>query len=552
MMRYTDKKNAQLVIQACLDYQIEHVVISPGSRNAPLIIGFDAFESIKKYSIVDERSAAFFALGMARQTRKPVALVCSSGSALLNYYPAIAEAYYSRIPLLILSADRPQKLLDIGDGQTIRQKNVFANHILFSTEITENNPENQVELLRQAMDALVRQSAPVHINIPFDEPLYQMTDISVFSGVIKKREEPKDSLLDEVPIPVEQLQIFADKWNQSKRKMLIVGVYEPDAMLQTQLQHIAQDPSVIVLVENTSNVRHPYFIESIDQLVFSFSDAVFQTYKPEIVLTLGGMVVSKKIKRLLRHGDAWVKMDTYHSLTHHFTISSGLFFSQFFFLTRIKESDYRQKWLDLQRKRKAKHDVFIEKLPFSDLKVYATISRYISDNLNVHFANSTAIRYAQLFSWKKEQAISCNRGTSGIDGSVSTAVGMAVVSRKPVLLITGDLSFFYDSNALWNPYVPVDFRIVLVNNGGGGIFRFIPGPDTTASLAYFETSHGLRAENLCKMHDIHYENARDIREVKEKLSHFFEVSKRPKLLEIFTDKAQSATLLKAYFEFLKE
>ncbi len=557
-MIHSEKISAQQVVSACLSYRVKRVVISPGSRNAPLIIEFNAYDSIQKYSIVDERSAAFFALGMAQKTQEPVALVCSSGSALLNYYPAIAEAYYSSIPLVVISADRPKELIDIGDGQTIRQEYVYQNHIHYSANLSIADLDENYRKLKDLFSVIHKNKGPVHINVPFDEPLYNTVNSTSVDTDNWTLPTLKNSLLDEVPLEVDALQKYAEIWNKATRKMVLLGVSQPDAMLQTQLEHLIKDPSVIVLTENTSNVQHPQFINRIDQVIFPFTDAVFEAYKPDVLLTFGSMVVSKKIKQLLRknqpkehwHIDAVRAMDTYHCLTKHFEISPTLFFSQFFFLSQPVQSSYQKKWLELKALRIARHDYFMTQAPFTDLKVFYWIHQYIPDVIHIQFSNSSTIRYAQLSNWNKSLKIACNRGTSGIDGSVSTAIGAASVSKTPTLLVTGDLSFFYDSNALWNAYMPAHFRIILINNGGGGIFSFLPGPGTTDYLNFFDTPHHLKAENLCAMHQVNYYNAKNEMDFKTQLNHFFEPSSRPKLLEVCTSKHESAQILKAYFKNL--
>ena len=169
-MKFSNKILSQTLVQLCLDKGIEHIVISPGSRNAPLTIGFGENPVFKCFSIVDERCAAFFALGMAQQLQKPVAVVCTSGSALLNYYPAVAEAFYSDIPLVVISADRPANYIDIGDGQTIRQENVFENHILYNANCIEGEDfqiKNETEI-NIALNTAIELNGPVHINIPFN------------------------------------------------------------------------------------------------------------------------------------------------------------------------------------------------------------------------------------------------------------------------------------------------------------------------------------------------------------------------------------------------
>lgn len=545
---------AQTIIASCVANDIEHVVISPGSRNAPLTIGFTNHTKFKTYSIVDERCAAFFALGIAQQLQKPVVLVCTSGSALLNYYPAIAEAFYSNIPLIIISADRPAHLIDIGDGQTIRQENVFENHILEAISLDENlDFEGSIkEMIDETIKISKLQKGPVHINVPFDEPLYETTNkILVF------KEEICD--LEEEPLNVDDLDKFATIWNNSKRKMVLVGADYPNDLLQIQLAHLTKDPSVLVLIENTANVWHPKFINSIDKLIFPLEDEELTHFQPDILLTLGGMIVSKKIKQHLRkfkpayhwHVDAKRAFDTFHCLNHHFTITPQLFFSQFFFLTKPLESDYQEFWLHKKEGRLKRHHKFIANCEFSDLKVFDAVLKSIPNNLQLQISNSSVIRYTQLFDINKSLSVFCNRGTSGIDGSTSTAIGAATVANNDTVFITGDISFFYDSNALWNSYIPNNFRIILVNNGGGGIFRFIPGPQNSNALDYFETPHNLTAEHLCKMYNFEYVTAINEKELTKELSNFYKESNTPKLLEIVTPREENDKILKAYFNNLK-
>jgi 2-succinyl-5-enolpyruvyl-6-hydroxy-3-cyclohexene-1-carboxylate synthase len=545
---------AQTIIASCVANNIEHVVISPGSRNAPLTIGFTNHLNIKTYSVVDERCAAFYALGMAQQLQKPVAIVCTSGSALLNYYPAIAEAFYSNIPLVVISADRPAHLIDIGDGQTIRQENVFENHILEAISLVENlNIEGSIkEMIDETLKISFLQKGPVHINAPFDEPLYEITDkMLVF--------EKETIVFEEEPLNVDELEKFAKDWNNSERKMVLVGEHFPNELLQIQLEHLTKDPSVLVLIENTANVSHPKFINSIDKLIFPLEDDELEHFQPDILLSLGGLIVSKKIKQHLRkfkpkqhwHVDSKRAFNTFHCLNHHFEITPQLFFSQFFFLTKSLKSNYQEFWLNKKEVRLKKHNEFITDCKFSDLKVFDVILKAIPNNSRLQISNSSVIRYTQLFDINKTLNIFCNRGTSGIDGSTSTAIGAASVAKENTLFITGDISFFYDSNALWNNYISKDFRIILINNGGGGIFRFIPGPQNSNALDYFETQHNLTAEHLCKMYNFEYLTANNKNDLNKGLSDFYLESDSPKLLEIFTPREENDIILKAYFNNLK-
>lgn len=550
---YPKKELAQIVISACHQFQVDTVVISPGSRNAPLTVGFSNHPEIKTMSIVDERCAAFFALGIAQQLQKPVAIVCTSGSALLNYYPAIAEAYYSQIPLVVISADRPKHLIDIGDGQTIRQENVFKNHILYSANLIDSPEtlESNSELLLKALNACVDNKGPVHINVPFDEPLYETVDelkdfkLPIVVSNTVENSQNKNAELSKI-------------WNSSTKKMILVGTNYADSRLQLLLNQLEEDSSVIILTETTSNIASEKTINSIDQLIFPLTEMQLEEFKPEVLLTFGGMIVSKKIKQFLRghkpvhhwHVDVQKNIDTFHCLSEYIQKQPVDFLPSLLDSSFI-ESNYQQKWLTEKEKRKKKHEEYLEKVKFSDLKVFEEVLKGIPSHVNLQLSNSSIIRYAQLFDVDNTLNVFCNRGTSGIDGSTSTAIGAAFAKENQTVFITGDLSFFYDSNALWNSYIPTNFRIIIINNAGGGIFRFIPGPKTTNALAYFETPHQLTAEHLCKMFNFEYQCALDEDNLKNKLIDFYSVSERPKILEVFTDKEINEKVLKEYFNFLK-
>ena len=455
-MIYPKKELAQLVIEYCATYEVAHVVISPGSRNAPLTIGFTNHPKVKTYSIVDERCAAFFALGIAQQTQKPVALVCTSGSALLNYYPAVAEAFYSDIPLIVISADRPKHLIDIGDGQAIRQENVFKNHSLYNANLIEGEPykDENTKQIATAIQVAILKKGPVHINVPFDEPLYETTD--------KLSIENKGLTIDTIKKEqVSNFEEYAALWNNSKKKLVIVGAHYPNGKLQNQLSELVKDESVLVFTETTSNVYHPAFINSIDKLIFPLTDNDFKRLQPDVLLTLGGMIVSKKIKQLLRkhqpkhhwHVDSKNAPDTYHSLSHHFKIKDTKFFEEFLKLTTPVKSDYQENVTILKQQRKEKHSQFLLDIEFSDFKVFDIVLDSLPDNSHLQLGNSSIIRYSQLFDINNSLTVFCNRGTSGIDGSTSTAIGAAITVNSQTIFITGDVSFFYDSNALWNNYI---------------------------------------------------------------------------------------------------
>jgi 2-succinyl-5-enolpyruvyl-6-hydroxy-3-cyclohexene-1-carboxylate synthase len=227
-----------------------------------------------------------------------------------------------------------------------------------------------------------------------------------------------------------------------------------------------------------------------------------------------------------------------------------LFFSQFFFLTKHRPSSYQAQWVAVKKQRKIRHRDFIEKVDYADILVFDKVLKRIPKHSNLQLANSSVIRYSQLFDLDATLKVFCNRGTSGIDGSTSTAIGAACTQQERTVFITGDISFFYDSNALWNKYIPKNFRIVLINNGGGGIFRFIPGPKASDALDFFETTHNLNASELCKMFGFAYASVHHEEALNEELKTFYKESDKPKLLEIFTPTERNDVFLKAYFNAL--
>lgn len=542
---------AQSIIELCRAKGVTDIIISPGSRNAPLTIGFANNPNFTCYSIADERCAAFFATGMAQQLKKPVAVVCTSGSALLNYYPAVAEAFYSQIPLIVISADRPHDKIDIGDGQTIRQENVYANHILYNANLLEDVSEENDRLINEAINTAVLQKGPVHINAPFEEPLYEtVTELSVQPQVLYT--------IEKLPVP-EDLTPFVNKWNSVKKKLVLVGVNDPNTIDAAIIEHLANDPSVVVMTETTSNLHHRTFLKSIDTIITPFTPEDFEVYRPEILLTFGGMVVSKRVKAWLRkykpaehwHIDPLRAYDTFDALTKHFEVDANTFLKEFMSRTKQAESNYNEMAQDLNALRKVKHDEYLAKIPFTDFKAFEIILPTLKDNSQLQISNSSAIRYIQLLDVKDSIEVFCNRGTSGIDGSSSTAVGAAVASGKETVLITGDISFLYDSNALWNNYIPKDFKIIIINNGGGGIFRILPGHNETPVFnTYFETSHHLTAEHLAKMYGLVYQKAYDEVGLKTELKTFMQNGDQPKILEVFTPMLENDKVLLQYFKEL--
>ncbi|WMI67526.1 2-succinyl-5-enolpyruvyl-6-hydroxy-3-cyclohexene-1-carboxylic-acid synthase [Mangrovimonas sp. YM274] len=586
-MKYSAIPLAQTVVALCKAKNIKHIVISPGSRNAPLTIGFSNDEFFTCYSVVDERCASFFAMGIAQSNQEPVAVVCTSGSALLNYYPAVAEAFYSDIPLVVLSADRPKYLVGIGDGQTINQENVFKNHILYSANLKQDldvkakpfdddepaiiksiehklerflglkqelQEENEHEI-NKAINIALTKKGPVHINIPFDEPLYGVVDtLSVSAKVIKP--EVKSKKIDAL-----DLKLCLEDWSNASKKMILVGVNGPNALEAKWIEELANDNSVLVFTETTSNLHHKEFFPSIDKMIAPLNDEEFQDLQPDILVTFGGLIVSKKIKAFLRkyrpkqhwHVDEKKANDTFFCLEKHIKVTPNQFFESLLpKLTHIKKSNYKQVWKAVKTHRREKHSDYLNEIPFCDFKVFSKLLKSIPDHTNLQIGNSSAIRYAQLFKGNPTVAVYCNRGTSGIDGSTSTAIGFAHANQAQTTFVTGDLSFFYDSNALWNAHIPKSFRIVVINNYGGGIFRILPGDKNTENFdTYFETKHHLTAKHLCAMYGLAYQTADDEEGLSVALEDFYNNSEQPKLLEIFTPSRVNDEVLLNYFKFIR-
>ncbi|MEQ8220459.1 MAG: 2-succinyl-5-enolpyruvyl-6-hydroxy-3-cyclohexene-1-carboxylic-acid synthase [Arenibacter sp.] len=584
-MKYSNIPTAQSLVHHCKARNIKNIIISPGSRNAPLTISFSEDPFFKCYSIVDERCAAFFALGIAQQLNQPTVILCTSGSALLNYYPAIAEAFYSDIPIIVISADRPSYKVDIGDGQTIRQENVFENHIGYSANlkqdvshathkvrkydpnllINDDNIEQSQTLVQKYNDKAINQAlniaftdnTPVHINVPFEEPLYETVEESSLLTQIKL-------LKDEGENGQEEWQDHIDSWQNASRKMVLVGVNPPNEIEQIYLEILANDPTVVVMTECTSNLFHPNFFPNIDSIIAPIEksanrDELFKMLRPEIVLTFGGLIVSKKIKAFLRdypplkhwHVNPKKAYNTFFCLTRHFKMSPNELFKNLLADTSNQESNYYDYWAKRKVHYKFRREQYLLEIPFSDMWVFHKALESIPNNYQLQLSNSSTVRYAQLFDLEPSIRVFCNRGTSGIDGSTSTAIGASIYDTNPTLLLTGDLSFLYDSNGLWNNYIKPNFRIIVINNGGGGIFRILPGKEETDNFnTFFETTHELKIQSLADMYNFEFESVSKKIDLIKALENFYKKSEKARILEIKTPRILNNNILLSYFDFI--
>lgn len=564
-MRSSAKLEVQLVVDACLKGGITHIVLSPGSRNAPLSIAFDEHPGFTTFVVPDERAAAFYALGMAQQLQRPVAITCTSGSAPLNYFPAIAEAYYQCIPLVVLTADRPKEWVDQGDGQTIVQENVFGSHVLSAVQLnTIHTDQHRWLFERQCAETIQRangkRQGPVHLNIPFNEPLYQTTEEpATIRQWIRLAE-------GETILTRDEAQFVTEQWNRAQRRMIIVGQMPRNPRLQKALAELANDPSVAILVEHTSNLQDNRFVHCIDRSLNRIQPEAVADYSPDLIIMLGGAIVSKRIKTFLRASDGvqtirvgndFPFMDTFQSLIFTTAVDPSVFIALLHDATgeTVRASRFGAAWKQLDLQSGMEHEDYLKSVPFSDLKAMEIVLDVVPENAQLHIGNSSIIRYALLFDPVKSIRYWCNRGTSGIDGSSSTACGAALMEPQNWhVLVSGDMSFFYDSNAFWTNHQPANLRIFVLNNGGGDIFNIIPGPDSTPQKdRYFVAKQAFSAEHICRAYGVDYFTADSVESIEQQMGAFFthEENGAPKLMEIQTAGIENSAILKRYFEETK-
>ncbi|HRH68089.1 MAG TPA: 2-succinyl-5-enolpyruvyl-6-hydroxy-3-cyclohexene-1-carboxylic-acid synthase [Flavobacteriales bacterium] len=558
-MTTTDHFAAAELARLCAAKGVMYAVISPGSRSAPLVIAFNRQEGITCLQVIDERSAAFFALGMAQQLHAPVALICTSGSAVLNYGPGIAEAFYQRIPLLVITADRPEEWVDQGEGQAIRQQGVLALHMKRSVQLPRITSDELARwhcgrLINEAIDStLLPVPGPVHVNVPFAEPLYGTAE-----GTMTSR--PIAQVMTEAFVLPDHARWLIGQLSACKKVMVLAGQGIWSEGLRKQLVQLAALPQVTIHTEATSNLDETAFITTIDRVIEAVNDRNEKDLRPDLLITFGGAVVSKRIKTLLRkwkpaqhwNVDAGQRhYDTYQSLTHDIAVSPEIFFAQITPAVQPNDSIYGEVWKMMDESTRGIHHRSVSNAPFCDLVVFNTLNDRIPGNSAVHLANSTPARYAQLFDRVRGHRWFGNRGTSGIDGCTSTAVGAAFATKQLTTLITGDTAFCYDSNAFWNDHLSARLKVIVIDNGGGNIFRYIDGPDKDAELLpWFEAPHTRSIEQLVKSFDLPYIPAHDRASLEAGLDKLYADHDKPAVLHITTDAVTSPKVLREYFKQL--
>jgi 2-succinyl-5-enolpyruvyl-6-hydroxy-3-cyclohexene-1-carboxylate synthase len=553
------------LVEICSIKGIKHVIIAPGSRNAPLTISFNRHPNFTCHSIVDERCAAFFAMGLAQQLNEPVAICCTSGTAVLNFASAIAEAFYQKIPLLILTADRPPEWVGQMDGQTIKQSGIFGNYIKksFDLPVDTDHADDRwyaQRIVSEAIEStLYPESGPVHINLPFREPLYEVKDYS--NKPLPKVFETTKTLLE---MPISEIEKLQKNWNKYSKILIVTGLLQPNHLLNKALNQIGKQNNIAILTETTSNVFGENFNRSIDRLIVAIEDEDTSKYKPELLVTLGGPVVSKKVKAFLRKHkpiEHWHinasndYIDTFQGLTKIIPLSPEKIIP-YLINKQNYDSNYREIWLEKDHNLQGIFNTFLNDLEFCDLKAFELILNQIPNESVVQLANSTAVRYSNLFDQPANKELKCysNRGTSGIDGTISTAVGSAKAKNELTTVISGDLSFFYDSNALWISPFPQNLKIIVINNKGGSIFRIIDGPAQLEELEpFFEVKHDLNAEYIAKTFGIDYYFCNEETKLKDHLNTVYnDKINSASLLEISTDNELNPEIIKRYFKHLKQ
>ncbi|MBC3538169.1 2-succinyl-5-enolpyruvyl-6-hydroxy-3-cyclohexene-1-carboxylic-acid synthase [Rufibacter sediminis] len=552
------------IAEICVRKGVEDIVLSPGSRCAPLTLAFARHPKLRVRTVPDERSAAFIGLGIAQQTGKPVVLVCTSGTAAYNYAPAVAEAFYQNIPLLVLTADRPPEWIDQLDGQTIRQSHIYGGHVKRSFDFPVDTKHVDAQwyaarLLNEALnEAMAFPEGPVQVNIPLREPFYpEPGEEFAYSSNVK--------IIEELPsgfgLPAQSWETLNQELKQYKRVLVVAGQGKRDEALHQEVLRFCQANGAVFVTDTISN-------QQVAGETINFHDVFLgakhlhsaDALQADLLITFHKSLISKNLKLFLRKQTnlqhwhvqpAGMVADTFQSLTRIIRTTPQDFFRQ---VAEGEEnlshpSDFAQTWTELDQRAKAFLEGFQENSPFSEFKACHQVLRNLPAHSILHLANSMSVRYANLIGVADLEGVEvcANRGTSGIDGSTSTAVGSALSTEKLVTLLTGDMAFLYDRNALWHNYLPHNLRVVVLNNHGGGIFRMIEGPRSQPELRpFFETEQRLTAQKTAEDMGFQYLQASDAASLAALLPSFFNPSAGPQLLEIETSSPENFAIFEAY------
>jgi len=478
-------------------------------------------------------------------------LCCTSGSAILNYGPAVAEAFYRELPLVVISADRTSAWIGQMDGQTIPQQGAYGGLVRKSVQLPEIHSEEDLwycnRLINEALIECNRNGAgPVHINIPISEPLFDFSEeslpnvrrIQTYSGKI-----------------MTNMSDFSERWNASEKKMILVGQMPVNKALSELLENLVVNEDCVVLCEHLANISSPHFIGNFDALLTSQANA--EALVPDLLITLGGHVVSKTIKNFFRQhqpknhwllSPSGVCVDTFQCLTDLIETDALSFFGEL-----KKGSSKNREFVPTWKKASSEVPMPGRDLSFSDITVVGTFLKALPSHSSLYVGNSSSVRNSQFFPLPADTSVFCNRGTNGIEGSISTASGYAALYEGLTFLVVGDLSFFYDLSGLWNKYFSGNLRILLINNGGGGIFHLLPGLDKSNALnPFIAAQHDSSAEKWVFAAGFEYLKASNETELHEALSVFVaSESSKPIVMEVFTSSEVNKSVSNFYYQQLK-
>ncbi len=513
------------LVETCSKKGVIHAVICPGSRSAPLTLAFVNHPNIKCFVIPDERSAAFMALGISQSTNLPVALVCTSGSAGYNFAPAVAEAFFQHIPLLVFTADRPPEMIDQLDGQTIRQKNLYGPHVKKYFELpVDENKANDWFVNRTINEAInlstTGQQGPVHINAPFREPFYPLPHESI----VYNSSRIINVLMSSQQLSSELVSKLKSQWKSFKKILVVAGQCSYNSKIIASIQTLLKKIKIPIIGELLTNLHSvPNVIQHAELFLGQSPDGLKETLHPELLITFGQSVLSKNVKLFLRKYPAiqhWHIQadgdyaDTFQNLTTVLRCTPEFFFDNIP-ATEAKETFRNQKQNNYYQLWQAEeHRAIQAKLKFcgevsgGEFNFVRNLMEALPLRCNLHLANSMSVRYANLVTLSARQKgirVFSNRGTSGIDGCTSTAVGHCLAGEIPNILITGDMAFFYDRNAFWHNYAIPNLRVAILNNHGGIIFNMIDGPAGRHEVdEYFVTHQPLNAKSMADEFGVSY------------------------------------------------
>lgn len=543
-------RRCRILAEICVKKGVTQAVLSSGSRNAPLALALARHPKIQTRSIIDERAAGFFALGLAQALNQPVILNCTSGTAALNYGPAVAEACYSGTPLIVLTADRPPEWIDQRDGQAIHQENSYGSHLRFAATLpAETRLKDEHwhwnRLVNEALNASrFPDPGPVHLNVPFREPFYPEPggEGKISAPRIIEEDHP-------APVPDETIgKALAGALTSSRKIVFMAGQSIPDPSLAGLVEKISVDYHIPVIADHLSNLGS--LTNRIwSQDILSLDSETIRDLQPDLILSWGRSLLSRSWKEAVRGmprvslwqiQEAGPVADTFQSLEKIIRVSPKRFFRHGFALgAEPRNPQYLEAWKGAQGKIKDFQTRLLDQPGFvmTEPWIVREILRQLPSGVGLHLGNSLPVRWANYFP-PPENGVKfwSNRGTSGIDGTVSTAVGHAAAGDALQVFMVGDLALQYDHSLLLERALPGNLRMIVLNNGGGGIFGVIDGPRRQPDFEpVFRTPRSHSFQELGKLAEMKTLISRRPEEFQRDLKRFLTPGKQAVLWEVRTD-----------------